>query len=131
MDNELAPCVSFEGWIIVEPIRKSNKHICGTPKGKEVIAVEVVPGVNPCTELAPSVCADVVGSLGARALAGADVDSGTTSQLAPLNLGEGTPNDAPPLEELVTRNRKHCNSSSIVDSRRVSPPLASLPAGDG
>ncbi|KAJ6916422.1 hypothetical protein NC652_018965 [Populus alba x Populus x berolinensis] len=97
LDNELAPCVAFEGWITVEPRRKSNKQICGTPKGKEVIAVEAVPDVNPCTKLAPSVCADVVGSLGAWALAGADVDSRTTSQLAPLNLGEGTPNDAPPL----------------------------------
>ena len=102
LDNELAPCVAFEGWITVEPIRKSNKYICGTPKGKEVIAVEAMPDVNPCTELDPSICANVVGSLGAGALAGVDVDSRTTSRLAPLNLGEGTPNDAPQLEELVT-----------------------------
>ncbi|KAJ6976311.1 hypothetical protein NC653_031983 [Populus alba x Populus x berolinensis] len=76
-DNELAPCVASKGWIAVEPRRKSNKHIHGNPKVKEVIAAKVVSDVNPC------------------------VDSGTTNCLAPLNLGEGSPNDGPSLEELA------------------------------
>jgi hypothetical protein len=87
MDNKLALCVAFEGWITMEPRQKSSKHIRGTPKGKEVIAVETGSDVNPCSELPPSVCADVVGSLGTGALVGANVDSVTTSCLAPSNLG--------------------------------------------
>ncbi|KAL9347261.1 hypothetical protein Peur_058627 [Populus x canadensis] len=87
MDNKLALCVAFEGWITMEPRQKSSKHIRGTPKGKEVIAVETGSDVNPCSELPPSVCANVVGSLGTGALVGANVDSVTTSCLAPSNLG--------------------------------------------
>ncbi|KAL3583071.1 hypothetical protein D5086_017403 [Populus alba] len=83
-----SPTNVVAGWITMEPRRKSNKHIHGNPKGKEVIAVEVVSDVNPCTELTPSISADVVGTLGAWALAGANVDSGTTNCLAPLNLSE-------------------------------------------
>ncbi|KAJ6874230.1 hypothetical protein NC651_032910 [Populus alba x Populus x berolinensis] len=48
-DNKLAPCVTFEDWITVKPRQKSNKHIRGNTKGKEVIAAEVRSDVNPCT----------------------------------------------------------------------------------
>ncbi|KAL9382188.1 hypothetical protein Peur_025223 [Populus x canadensis] len=114
MDNAMAPCVASEGWITVEPRQKSNKHIHGNPKGKEVIAVEVVSGMNPYTELPPSVCVDVIGTLGAEA-----------------SVGAGSPNDAPPLEELVTHPRKQHNPSNTADNRTASTPFASPPVRDG
>ncbi|KAJ7011977.1 hypothetical protein NC653_002159 [Populus alba x Populus x berolinensis] len=45
-DNELAPCDASAGWTTVKPRRKANKHICNTPKGKEVITTNVETIVN-------------------------------------------------------------------------------------
>ncbi|KAJ7008347.1 hypothetical protein D5086_005911 [Populus alba] len=109
---------------MVELRWKSNKHISNTPRGKEVIAIEVVSNVTPCNELVPSACDGVVGPLGVGAVVCAGVDSVATSCLAPSTLGEGplveTPYDVPPLGETVKRNRKHHHQRNHANSRRVS-----------
>ncbi|KAL3573198.1 hypothetical protein D5086_027102, partial [Populus alba] len=98
-DNKLDPCVTFKDWITVEPRQKSNKHICGNTKGKEVIAAEVRSDVNPCTKISPSIIDEVVGSIGAWASLGAEVDSRNITCLVTPNLGDGSPNEESPLEE--------------------------------
>ncbi|KAJ6963686.1 hypothetical protein NC652_002107 [Populus alba x Populus x berolinensis] len=40
------PPSSSRGWTTVKPRRKANKHICNTPKGKEVITANVETIVN-------------------------------------------------------------------------------------
>ncbi|KAJ6880842.1 hypothetical protein NC652_034010 [Populus alba x Populus x berolinensis] len=117
-DNKLAPCVTFKDWITVEPRQKSNKHICGNTKGKEVIAAEVRSDVNPCTKISPSIIDEVVGSIGAWASLGAEVDSRNITCLVTPNLGDGSPNEESPLEELVTQNMKHHNLPPIDDSNK-------------
>ncbi|KAJ6880839.1 hypothetical protein NC652_034010 [Populus alba x Populus x berolinensis] len=114
----LVPPSTSEDWITVEPRQKSNKHICGNTKGKEVIAAEVRSDVNPCTKISPSIIDEVVGSIGAWASLGAEVDSRNITCLVTPNLGDGSPNEESPLEELVTQNMKHHNLPPIDDSNK-------------
>jgi hypothetical protein len=68
VEPEQAPCDdASDGWIVVEPRRKSKKHISNPPKRKEVFAVAAVSAMSQRSDV-PSDCAGVVNSLGAGAV---------------------------------------------------------------
>jgi len=105
VEPEQAPCDdASNGWIAVEPRRKSKKHISNPPKGKEVFVVATMSAMSQRSDV-PSDCAGVVNSLGAGAVVDAGVDLGATSSMATPILGEDilatTPSDVPPLGEPV------------------------------
>ena len=100
VEPEQAPCDdASNGWIAVEPRRKSKKHISNPPKGKEVFVVATMSAMSQRSDV-PSDCAGVVNSLGAGAVVDAGVDLGATSSMATPILGEDilatTPSDVPP-----------------------------------
>nr|TKS06663.1 hypothetical protein D5086_0000120870 [Populus alba] len=99
VEPEQAPCDdASDGWIVVEPWRKSNKHINNSLKGKEVSAVVTMSVVSPRSDV-PFDYAGVVNSLDAGAVVDAGVDLRATSSMAPPTLGEDTlattPSDVP------------------------------------
>ena len=125
VDPEQAPYDdSSNGWIAVEPRRKSKKHTSNFPKGKKVLEVAAASVMSLRRDV-PSDCAGVVNSLGTGAVIDADVDLGATSCMATPILGEDilatTPSDVPPLGELVNHNRKLLIQQNFTGSKRVPP----------
>ncbi|KAJ7012392.1 hypothetical protein NC653_002444 [Populus alba x Populus x berolinensis] len=125
VDSEPAPCDdASDGWIAVEPWRKSKKHISNSPKRKEVFAVTIVSAMSRRSDV-PSNCAVVVNSLGAGTVVDAGVDLGATSSTVPLILGEDIlatiPTDVPPLGEPVNHNGKLLIQRNHAGSRRIPP----------
>jgi len=101
VEPEQAPCDDASAnWIMVEPRRKSKKHISNSPKGKEVFIVTTMSTMSQRSDV-PSDCAGVVNSLGTGTVVDAGVDLGATSSMAPSILGDDflatTPSDVPPL----------------------------------
>jgi len=88
VELEQAPCDdASNGWIAVEPRRKSKKPISHSPKGKEVFAVAAVSALSP-RSVVPSDCVRVVNSLGTEVVVDAGVDLGATFSMASPTLGD-------------------------------------------